>query len=161
MLLCWKFLFVALALAPSPAAASLSRTAPVPRQPGATPPSLVRLRGGMANKITRRQAWPILFCSTGFELLSTYFMHKAGGFTKLVPSVLACGAYALSFSGFNMSLRGLDISVAYAVWSSIVMAVLAFIGMTFLGESVSAAKVVGIFSIISGTVLLSLSGAKS
>eukprot|EP00900_Chrysochromulina_parva_P003776 jgi/Chrpa1/1339/Chrysochromulina_OHIO_Genome00010811-RA len=40
-----------------------------------------------------------------------------------------------------MSLRGLEISVAYAVWSSIVMAVLAFIGMTFLGESVSAAKV--------------------
>ena len=105
-----------------------------------------------------RLAWTILFSATGFELVSTYFMHEARGFSRPVPALLAVAFYAASFLFFNLSLRALEISVAYAVWSAVVMAQLAFIGMTFLGESVSAAKIFGIAAIIAGTILLSLSG---
>ena len=124
-----------------------------PRQP---PASVSRLRGG-GNVLTMnpRTAWGILFGATIFELASTAFMHKAEGFSKLVPSILACFFYGASFYGFNLSLRGLEISVAYAVWSAVVMAALAAIGMTVLGESVTASKVAGIAAIIVGTGLLS------
>ena len=107
--------------------------------------------GGMTTGI----AWTILFSATCFELVSTGFMHKAQGFSKPLPSLLAVVFYAASFYCFNLSLRALEISVAYAVWSAVVMAALAFLGMTVLGESVSARKISGIIAIIIGTVLLS------
>jgi small multidrug resistance pump len=103
-------------------------------------------------------AWGILFSATGFELVSTYFMAKAQGFSRPIPSLLAVVFYSMSFYGFNLSLRTLEISVAYAVWSAVVMALLALFGMTILGESVTIAKIGGISAIIAGTVALSLSG---
>ena len=50
--------------------------------------------------------------------------------------------------------------MAYAVWSAVVMAALAAIGMLFFGESVSIAKVSGISAIIAGTVALGLAGVE-
>ena len=103
-------------------------------------------------------AWLTLFGATCFELVSTFFMHKAQGFTKPLPSAFAVIFYSSSFLAFNLSLRALEISVAYAVWSAVVMAALALIGMTLLGESVTAGKITGIGAIIFGTVCLSLAG---
>jgi len=112
---------------------------------------LHRFRGGMSTKT----AWAILFSATGFELVSTYFMHAAKGFSILLPSCIAVVFYGASFYTFNLSLRALEISVAYAVWSAVVMAALSAIGMIFLGETISIAKVTGISSIIFGTLCLS------
>eukprot|EP00965_Chrysotila_dentata_P200000 6179719-Pleurochrysis_carterae.AAC.2 len=114
--------------------------------------AVMRLRGGM----TAKAGWGLLAAATVSELFSTVFMHYAKGFQKPLESVLAILFYAGSFVGFNLSLRALEISVAYAVWSAVVMAALAAGGMTFLGESKSLEKVAGILSIILGTVLLSL-----
>jgi len=83
------------------------------------------------------------------------FMHYAQGFQRPVESLLAVLFYGASFLGFNLSLRALEISVAYAVWSSIVMALLSAIGMAFLGERRSSIKGIGIASIIVGVALLS------
>lgn len=101
-------------------------------------------------------AWSILFGATGFELVSTYYMHKAKGFSVPLPALGAVIFYAASFYTFNLSLRALEISVAYAVWSSVVMAALSFIGMTWLGERVTRAKIGGIVAIILGTIMLSM-----
>ena len=100
-------------------------------------------------------AWAILFSATVFELASTAFMHKAQGFSRPGPSALAVVFYGASFYLFNLSLRGIEISVAYAVWSAVVMAALAGIGMTVLGESVTTSKIGGIAAIIFGTIALS------
>ena len=121
---------------------------------------LLRLRGGGALTMDARTAWTILFTATLFELVSTWFMNEAQGMTKPLESVGACVFYAASFYTFNVSLRALEISVAYAVWSAVVMAALAAIGMLFFGESVSIAKVSGISAIIAGTVALSLAGVE-
>ena len=114
---------------------------------------LVTLRGG---GMTTAEGWFVLTAATCFELVSTYFMNAAEGFSKPLEAVIACIFYAGSFLGFNYSLRALEISVAYAVWSATVMAVLAFMGMAFLGESKSWLKVGGIASIVVGTVCLNL-----
>ena len=63
--------------------------------------------------------------------------------------------YAASFYGFNLSLRALETSVAYAVWSAVVMAALSAVGVAFLGESANPTKFVGIGAIIFGTMCLS------
>ena len=114
--------------------------------------SLLPLRGGMSVA----EGWGVLFAATLFELVSTYFMHAAQGFSRPLQAALACVFYAASFLGFNFSLRALEISIAYAVWSAAVMAVLSFVGMAFLGESVSSLKVAGIALIVVGTTFLNL-----
>ena len=83
------------------------------------PCSVLRLRGGAA--MSKAQGWSVLFAATVFELVSTIYMDKAEGFSKLLPSVIACAFYAASFYGFNLSLRALETSIAYAVWSAVVM----------------------------------------
>ena len=144
-------------------ARSLQPTQPaLQRCRAGTPPSpmplspLHKLRGGESTfTMSAKTAWMVLFSATVFELASTGFMHKAQGFSKPLPSALAVLFYGASFYIFNLSLRGIEISVAYAVWSAVVMAALAAIGMTVLGESVTTAKVGGIAAIIGGTILLS------
>ena len=155
LLLCTAILFspaAALVASPRTSVPLRSRGSPQKQCGSAV---VLRLRGGMSIQT----AWMTLFSATGFELLSTYYMHKARGFSEFGPSVFAILFYAASFTGFNLSLRGLEISVAYAVWSAIVMAALAFIGMAFLGETVTASKIAGIIAITLGTVLLSLAGS--
>jgi|TARA_B110001469_G_scaffold108945_1_gene109851 small multidrug resistance pump len=101
------------------------------------------------------QGWSVLFAATVFELVSTIFMDKAEGFSKPLPSVVACVFYAASFYGFNLSLRALETSVAYAVWSAVVMAALSVVGIVFLNESKSWLKFSGVTTIIFGTICLS------
>lgn len=113
---------------------------------------ILSLRGGM----TLAQGWTFLFAATCSEIMSTYFMNAAQGFSKPLEAMLACVFYAGSFVGFNLSLRALEISVAYAVWSAVVMATLSFMGITFYGERVSRIKVAGISCIIMGTICLNL-----
>jgi len=119
------------------------------------PSSVLRLRGGAA-AMNKAQGWSVLFAATVFELVSTIYMDKAEGFSKLLPSVIACAFYAASFYGFNLSLRALETSIAYAVWSAVVMAALSVVGIVFLNESKSWLKFTGVTTIIFGTVCLSL-----
>ena len=126
------------------------------RQEAAPEPcSVLRLRGGGA-AMSKAQGWSVLFAATVFELVSTIYMDKAEGFSKLLPSVIACAFYAASFYGFNLSLRALETSIAYAVWSAVVMAALSVVGIVFLNESKSWLKFTGVTTIIFGTVCLSL-----
>ena len=108
--------------------------------------------------MSRTNGWAVLFAATAFELVSTVYMDAANGFSKPRESVIACIFYAASFYGFNLSLRALETSVAYAVWSAVVMAALSVVGILFLGESSSLPKFIGISSIIFGTSVLSLAG---
>ena len=77
------------------------------RQEAAQPSSALRLRGGGGAAMSTAQGWSVLFAATGFELVSTIFMDKAEGFSKPLPSLIACLFYAASFYGFNLSLRAL------------------------------------------------------
>ena len=168
-----KPLLVALLVLVPPTAARLLQ-----RQQGPALRSVLALQGGAtadvgaaaatataaaaeasASTMSVGTGWAILFSATFFELISTYYMNAAAGFSRPLPSAIAIVFYAASFYGFNLSLRALEISVAYAVWSAVVMAALAAIGMTVLGESKSLRKVVGIGAITLGTVLLSLEQA--
>ena len=57
------------------------------------------------------------------------------------------------------ALKTIPVSVAYAVWSGAGTAVVAAIGMVFLGEPVSLMKVGGVALIVAGVVVLNAGGA--
>ncbi|MFC7264483.1 MULTISPECIES: multidrug efflux SMR transporter [Streptomyces] len=93
------------------------------------------------------------------EVGATTAMKYSEGFSKLWPSLVTCLGYVIAFALLAQTLKTVSVGTAYAIWAGVGTAVIAAIGMMFLGEGLNAAKVAGIALIIGGVVLLNLGGA--
>ncbi|MEU5399285.1 multidrug efflux SMR transporter [Streptomyces sp. NPDC005963] len=93
------------------------------------------------------------------EVAGTTAMKFSEGFTRLWPSILTVLGYLLAFSLLAQTLKTLSVGTAYAIWAGVGTAAIAAIGMIFLGETVSAAKFLGIGLVIAGVMVLNLGGA--
>ncbi|MFI7100247.1 DMT family transporter [Streptomyces sp. NPDC050161] len=93
------------------------------------------------------------------EILATTAMKYSEGFSKLWPSLGTAAGYLVAFALLAQTLKSMSIGTAYAIWSGAGTAVVAAIGMVFLGESASALKILGVLLVIAGVVVLNLGGA--
>ncbi|MFD7507715.1 DMT family transporter [Streptomyces sp. NPDC059850] len=93
------------------------------------------------------------------EVLATTSMKYSEGFSKLWPSVATAVGYGIAFVLLAQTLKTISVGTAYAVWAGAGTAVIAAIGMVFLGEAVTAARVIGVLLVIAGVVVLNLGGA--
>ena len=102
-------------------------------------------------------AYVLLAGAIATEVMSTLSLKPAEGFTRLLPSVVVVIGYATSFVLLGIALKqGLNVGVAYAIWSGVGTSVVALAGYLFYKESLSALGVIGIGLIIIGVVLLQL-----
>ena len=104
-------------------------------------------------------AWIYLSGAIATEVVGTVFLRYTDGFTRPAPSVLVIVLYVLSLWMTALALKGLEISLAYAVWAGVGTAAVAVIGMAAMGETVNALKLASIVLVVSGVVGLNLSGA--
>lgn len=102
--------------------------------------------------------WLHLTLAILFEVAGTSCMKLSAGFTKTTPSVLMWLLYGASFYFMTLTLRKLDVSVAYAVWSGVGTALIATVGVLYFREPVTLLKLAGLAAIIGGVVALNLSG---
>ncbi|MCQ4207319.1 DMT family transporter [Streptomyces longispororuber] len=93
------------------------------------------------------------------EVAATTAMKYSEGFSRLWPSLVTVTGYVIAFALLAQTLKTVQIGTAYAIWAGVGTAVIAAIGMVFLGEGLTAAKVAGICLVIGGVVLLNLGGA--
>jgi small multidrug resistance pump len=93
------------------------------------------------------------------EVVGTVFLRSTDGFTRPGPSILVIVSYILSLWLTALALKGLEISLAYAVWAGVGTAAIAIIGMATMGETVNTLKLASIVLVIGGVVGLNLSGA--
>lgn len=101
-------------------------------------------------------SWILLVAAILFEVAGTTSMKLSAGFTKIIPSVLIFVFYVLAFGALTLTLKKLDVSVVYAIWSGLGTALVSVIGIVFFRESVNAAKIASICLIIAGVVGLNL-----
>ncbi len=90
------------------------------------------------------------------EVTGTSLLKATDGFSRLWPTVACLGSYALAFLGLALTVRTLEVSVVYALWSGLGTAAIVVIGAALLGEPVTVPKVVGIGLIVAGVVVLHL-----
>ncbi|WP_327157539.1 multidrug efflux SMR transporter [Streptomyces tubercidicus] len=93
------------------------------------------------------------------EVLATTAMKYSDGFSKLWPSVCTAVGYLLAFFLLAQTLKSMSVGTAYAIWAGAGTALIAAIGMVFLGESATALKILGVLLVIAGVVVLNLDGA--
>ncbi|MCX4833292.1 MULTISPECIES: DMT family transporter [unclassified Streptomyces] len=93
------------------------------------------------------------------EVGATTAMKYSEGFSRLWPSLVTVAGYIVAFALLAQTLKTVQIGTAYAIWAGAGTAVIAAIGMLFLGEGLTLAKVGGIVLVIGGVVLLNLGGA--
>jgi small multidrug resistance pump len=104
-------------------------------------------------------AWLMLAAAIASEIVATTSLKQSDGFSKPGWSIVVVVGYVISFVLMSQTLKTIPVSVAYAIWSGAGTAVIAGIGMMFLGESVSLLKVGGITLIVAGVVALNAGGA--
>ena len=103
-------------------------------------------------------AWLALLAAGLFEIAWAFGLKYSDGLTRFWPTAATLIAIGLSFGLMAIALKSLPFGTAYAVWTGIGAAGAATVGMVFLGDAVSATKLVSIGLILSGVVGLNLSG---
>ncbi|MFF8274596.1 DMT family transporter [Streptomyces lateritius] len=93
------------------------------------------------------------------EIVATTSMKYSEGFTRLWPSLVTTAGYLIAFALLAQALKTLQIGTAYAIWSGVGTAAVAAIGVLFMNETLSLAKVTGVLLIIGGVLVLHLGGA--
>ena len=101
-------------------------------------------------------AWLLLAASIAAEVVGNIALRYAESFTRLLPSVSVCALYALAIWLMSVSIRTLEVGLAYAVWAGIGTALTAVVGMLWFGESFHLTRLLGITFIVLGVVCLNL-----
>jgi len=104
-------------------------------------------------------ALSLLFVAIAAEVAATSALPRADGFRDPAWSAIVIGGYAVSIWLLSVVVRTMPVSTAYAVWSGVGTAVVAAIGVLWLGEALTPIKVVAIAMIVIGVVVLNAHGA--
>ncbi|BAI73206.1 small multidrug resistance protein [Azospirillum sp. B510] len=99
-------------------------------------------------------SWLYLGVAILFEVVGTSAMKMSDGMTRLAPAAVVVVCYGVAFLLLAKALRGMEVGIAYAIWSATGTAAIAAIGVFVFGESLTVMKMVGIALIVAGVVSL-------
>jgi len=100
--------------------------------------------------------WVLLIVAIMLEVSGTVAMKLSDGFTKLIPIMAMLVFYAMGLSLLALTLRVIDLSIAYAVWSGLGTVLITIIGIVWFKEPATVIKIVSIILIVVGVVGLNL-----
>ena len=102
-------------------------------------------------------AWVYLLVAGLLEVVWAFAMKQSHGFTRLVPSAITIVTMIASFGLLAVAMRSLPLGTAYTIWTGIGAVGAFLVGITVLGEQVSAMRIGAAVLIVSGLVLMKLS----
>jgi small multidrug resistance pump len=103
--------------------------------------------------------WILLFAAIGFEVAGTLCMKLSDGFRNLLPSALIFVFYAAAFGCLTLTLKRMDLSLAYAIWAGVGTALTVAIGVLWFQEAMTTLKLASVALVIAGVVGINLGGA--
>lgn len=100
----------------------------------------------------------LLMVAIAIEVVATALLPRAEGFTDPGWSAVVLGGYGISIWLLALVVRTMPVSVAYAVWSGVGTALVAAVGVWWLGESLTWGKALSLAMIVAGVIGLNLAG---
>ena len=89
--------------------------------------------------------------------MATSLLKNTDGFTRLWPTLACVALYGSAFLLLAKAVsQGMQVGVGYALWSAVGTTIIVVVGVLFLGEPISATKVLGIVLVIAGVITLNL-----
>lgn len=99
----------------------------------------------------------MLALAIAFEVIATSALKLSEGFTKPMPTAVVVVGYLAAFYLLSLVVRRIDLSVVYAVWSGVGIALIAVIGLFLFQEIMTGMRLVGLSLVVAGVVMLNLS----
>lgn len=100
--------------------------------------------------------WILLSMAILFEVVGTTLLKLSDGMTRPLHSVLMLASYLLSLTFLSFAVKHFEVSIVYAVWSGVGIALITLIGLLYFGESADLTKLICLSLIIIGVVGLNL-----
>jgi small multidrug resistance pump len=86
----------------------------------------------------------------------TSALSVSAGLTRPGPATVVGLAYLVCFLAMTRALRAIPISLVYAIWSGVGMALVTLIGWRLFGQALDASEIFGIALILAGVVVIHL-----
>ena len=102
-------------------------------------------------------AWIWLAFAGLLEIVWAVAMKQSEGFTRLWPSMLTLVAMVGSVLLLGLAMKTLPLGTAYAIWTGIGAVGAFVVGILFLGEPLTAMRLVAGSLIVGGLVLMKMS----
>lgn len=102
-------------------------------------------------------AWLALWASVVAEVLGTLALRAADGLTKPWPSIAVVLCYGCAIWLMSVSVKRLEMGLAYAVWAGSGTALTAVIGILWFQEASTWLRLLGLAFIVLGVLALNLS----
>jgi small multidrug resistance pump len=101
-------------------------------------------------------AWVFLLLAIVSGASGTSALARTHGFTQLQPAIVVVVCYAVCFLALTRALRVIPVSIAYAVWSGIGIALVSVIAWVLFDQPLNGGELLGIGLILVGAVVIQL-----
>ena len=105
-------------------------------------------------KLTKKQAWALLFGAIFFELCATTCMKLSEALTILPFTIALFVFYAICFALFTKAMEVLPLGLSYGIWGGIGTIGTVIIGIVIWHDAMTLTIALGIILVITGTILM-------
>lgn len=88
------------------------------------------------------------------EVVGTAALKASQEFTRLVPSLIVIGGYAMAFYFLTLTLRTIPVGIAYALWAGVGIVLICAVSWILYKQSLDWPAMLGIGLIAAGVVLI-------
>ena len=106
----------------------------------------------MATFNTVHIAW--LALAIGLEIVANIFLKYSDGFRRVIYGLLSLVAVLGAFSALSQAVKGIDLSVAYALWGGFGLVATVAAGGVLFGQRLNRIGWLGVGLLIAGMVLI-------
>lgn len=93
------------------------------------------------------------------EITGTSLLKASDGFERLGIGIMSLLCFGVCFYAMSLSLKlGMNLSVAYAVWSGVEIVITSLISVLIWHEATSSLQILGIGLILVGVVIVNVFG---
>ncbi|GLI93328.1 DMT family transporter [Methylocystis echinoides] len=98
--------------------------------------------------------WLYLSIAILSEVIASSALPAAQGFRNPLPTAVVVAGYVAAFYFLSLTLEGIPLGVAYAVWSGVGVALISLLGWVVYRQSLGPIEMLGIALIVVGVVIL-------
>jgi small multidrug resistance pump len=90
------------------------------------------------------------------EVTGTSALKASEGFTRLWPSLLVVGSYAVSFFFMSLTLKSIPVGISYAIWSGVGIVMITVVAWFLYKQALDMPALIGMGLIVAGVAVINL-----